>query len=130
MVSKNARVGPGKMLLTIYIDVDLVKRIDRLSSSEDVSRSKYVERVLADSIEQEELTVRTMTDPVVAPAMMKALASPEVMRAMLSMIRQDLTDEQLSLFQQTMHAASEQVQKRAGRVNAKRSPSRGREKRK
>lgn len=126
MAPRAGRVGPGKMIVTLYFDADLVKRIDRLAAADDRSRSKYIEDLVKEGIDKQEMAVRTMTDPVIAPVMMKALASPEVLRALLSMMRTELTDEQLSLFQQTMAAASVQVQKKIGRASAQQSPRRGR----
>ena len=112
--------GPGKTIVSLYFDADLVKRIDRLAASHDISRSKWIEAIVAERIDDEELSVRVMTDPVVAPAMMNALAKPEILRAMTGILREQLTDEQLSLFSQVMHTAGEQATKRAKRTAAKR----------
>jgi metal-responsive CopG/Arc/MetJ family transcriptional regulator len=115
--------GPGKTIVSLYFDTDLVKRIDRLAASQDVSRSKWIEAIVSERIDDEEMTVRVMTDPVVAPAMMSALAKPEILRAMTSIMREQLTDEQLSLFSQVMHTAGEHASKRAAkRTAAKRTP--------
>ena len=128
MNARANKLGPGKTIVSLYFDAELVKRIDRLAAADDTSRSRYIERLVTDGIEQEERTVRVLTDPVIAPTMMKALASPEILRAMAQLMRQDMTDDQLQLFTQTMAAASDQVEKRVGRVRAKRSPERGRRK--
>lgn len=113
------RIGPGKTIVSLYFDSDLVKRIDRLAASHDISRSKYIERVVAESIEDDEIAVRVMTDPVVAPAMLSALAKPEILRAMTGLLREQLSDEQLNLFSQVMHSAGKSAAKRAERTAAK-----------
>lgn len=105
-----SRVGPGKMVVTLYLTIDLVKRIDRIASARDLSRSKYIEQALESSITDDEVTVQALTDPVIGPAFMSAFAKPEVLRAMSATLKQDLNDEQLSLFQRAMAGMQHQVQ--------------------
>jgi predicted transcriptional regulator len=80
------------------LPVELVKRIDRMAKLRDVARSVVVQEFISEAIDQQELTVKAMTDPLVSQALMQAFARPEVLRALGSVMREDLTDDQLSLF--------------------------------
>ena len=118
------RIPAGKAFLTIYLDLDTVQRLDKLAAAEDMSRSKLVSDLLLSGLEDRELTVKVMTDPVVAPAMMSALAKPEILRAMMNVMRESLSDEQLELFQRSMAITTHEVEqhhKRQQRAAAQRN---------
>ncbi len=85
-------------LISMRLPVELVKRIDRMAKLRDVARSVVVQEFISEAIDQQELTVKAMTDPLVSQALMQAFARPEVLRALGSVMREDLTDDQLSLF--------------------------------
>lgn len=93
-------------LISFRIPQDLLTRIDNIAGAKGDSRTQVIEELLRDSIEHEEQLVRAMTDPIVGPAILSALAKPEVMRALTSSLRQDLTDEQLQLFQRATESIS------------------------
>ena len=105
-------MGSEKGYLSVYIDADLLRRLDRLAAARDVSRSKLVEEMLLDQLGNSELHVAAMTNPTIVNALMGAMARPEVLRAMSSAMREDVDDEQLQLFQRAINAATE---KRAAR---------------
>jgi hypothetical protein len=110
-MSPARRVPAGKAFLTIYLDRETVERLDKLAGAEDMSRSKLVSDLLTSGLEDRELTVKVMTDPVVAPAMMSALAKPEILRALMGVMRESLSDEQLDLFQRSMAITTHEVEK-------------------
>ena len=119
MAPKGGRLGPGKAFLTAYVERSVVERLDAVAAAQDLSRSKLIERLVIDGLQDMELEVRALTDPVVGPAIINAFARPEVLRAMANVLRQDLSDDQLQLFQQAMHATSDQL----NHMHAKRRPS-------
>jgi predicted transcriptional regulator len=88
--------------LSLYVSATLKQRLERLAAAKDDSISVVVEQLLGDAIEQEELTVKAVHDPVLGPAMMHAFTRPEVLRALLGVIREDVSDDQLKLFSATM----------------------------
>jgi hypothetical protein len=85
-------------LISMRLPAELVQRMDRMAKLRDVPRSQVVYEFISESIDQEELTVKAMTDPILSGAMMQAFARPEVLRALGSVMRDQLTDDQLSLF--------------------------------
>src|SRR5674476_229708 len=99
--------APGKRFLAAAIDTDLVVRLDKVAAARGVSRSKYVEEIVRDALDEDEQVVRALNDPVLMPAMMGAFAKPEVLRAMAGVMRAEMSDQQLALFQQSMQAVSE-----------------------
>jgi hypothetical protein len=99
------RTGKGRTYMTVYVSDALAKRLTRLARAKDVSRSKLAEQLLADGVEHEETMVAAMTDPVVMPAIMKALAEPSVLASMMRAMRADLSDDQLQLFEKQIAAA-------------------------
>lgn len=96
-------------LISLRLPADLLGRVDALAGAKHETRSAMIEHLLRDAIDSEELLVRAMTDPIVAPAILGAMAQPEVLRAMTATMRQQLTDEQLQLFTKSMHALEQQT---------------------
>jgi hypothetical protein len=84
--------------LSVYVSADLKDRLERLAHAQDTSVSRLVERLLNDLVHQEEMTVKAMQHPVLGPTLAAAFARPEVLRALGSVMREELTDEQLRLF--------------------------------
>jgi hypothetical protein len=89
--------------MNVYITADLKERLEKLARFEELSVSRLVGKLLRDSVEQEELVVKAMSDPVLGPAMASAFARPEVLRALGSVLREDLSDDQLRLFSAVTH---------------------------
>ena len=96
-----------KQAVTIAVRPSILKRLDAIAKAKGESRSEAVERFLVDALDDEELTVRAMTNPVIAQAILGAMAQPNVMRAMMHAMREDLDDDQLELFSQAMTAATD-----------------------
>lgn len=96
-----------KKAVTLAVRPSLLKRLDALAKAKGESRSEAVERLLLDALDDEELAVRAITNPVIAQAILGAISQPEVMRAMLHAMREDLDADQLQLFSQAMTAATD-----------------------
>ena len=101
-IKGGGRLGPGKAFVTLYIDRELLTRIDRLAANHDESRSKYIAGLLADAVTQEELGVQVFTNPVLMKAYGAAMSQPGVLRQLLNTMRSDLNDSQLELFQRAV----------------------------
>ena len=98
-----------KQAVTIAVRPALLKRIDQLAKAKGESRSEAIEHLLLDALEDEELAVRAISNPVISQALLGAMAQPQVMRSMLHAMRSELSDDQLELFSKAMTAATEAV---------------------
>ena len=96
-------------LISLRLPADLLTRVDQIAGAKGESRTASIERLIRDGIDDEENFVRMATDPVVGPAIFGAFAKPEVVRALMQALRQDLTDEQLDLFQRGVSTLDQQL---------------------
>ena len=87
-----------KVRISIAIDSDHLKRIDRITATTKQSRSAWISAAIADSIGQDEALVKFMTDPLLAGTFTKALSQPGIFDHLAKAIGAELTDEQLRLF--------------------------------
>ena len=100
-----------KLKLSITLDAELTKRVDRLAKAAKSNRSKVIEDLVADALEQHETMLKAATDPVVMGAMMRAMSDPGVLRGIATAVRSDLTDEQLKLFTTAVETLGEKGRK-------------------
>ncbi len=98
-----------RSIISITIEPELLKRLDDLADAQGVARSQLIEKLISEGIEGEEMAVRALTNPVVMQAMVGAFRDPTVLRAMAVAVGQELSTEQLQLFQRAMGAVSEVV---------------------
>lgn len=92
----------GKITCSISIDPALVVELDGLADAQRISRSMLIERVLRDHIESEKLNVKVAGNPVVMAAMMQAFSRPDVVKAIVAAVGEDLRDDQLELFHRAL----------------------------
>lgn len=88
-----------KHRLTVSIDGDVIARVDRLAKAERRSRSATMEALLKDGLDQTEATVHAFANPVLRDAFIKAFAQPEVVRQFAAVMGQEVSEDQLRLFQ-------------------------------
>jgi hypothetical protein len=88
----------AKVPITFAMSPDLLVRIDKLAKATGQSRSAWLEARIRDGLEQEEVGVQALTDPVVGPALLGIFRDGEVLRSMAKMFRDELSDSQLQLF--------------------------------
>jgi predicted transcriptional regulator len=104
-MAKKLPKGRKKISVTVALDPRLVKRIDRIAGVKNVSRSELVTSLIQEGIDDEETTAAALSNPTILNALVGAFGQPEVMRAMMNQMRQDVTDEQLGLFSKAMEVA-------------------------
>ena len=109
MAAKKVRVSEKKVKVSIAISPEVLKRVDRLAKVAGSNRSKMLQELVEDSIEQQEHIIKAATDPVLMNAMAKLMVEPGMLRAMTSALREDLTSDQLDLFKQHMAAIESRV---------------------
>jgi hypothetical protein len=95
---------PARQVKSYSLDLGLIARINKLALAEGVSASSLVERLLLEALQPAETAVQFTANPVLMNAMMKLFTQPEMVRAMTSTIKQDLTDDQLELFAEGMQS--------------------------
>jgi predicted transcriptional regulator len=105
----------GKAYVGAYVEAALIRRLDRLARARKVNRSRIVEQLLNDGVERDELMVKMTTDPVLSRAMMQAVSRSEVMTQLLRSMREEMTDDQLQLFEDRLAAALGQEQEPTSR---------------
>jgi hypothetical protein len=96
-----------------------LNRLDRLAAANGQSTSSKIADLLADAVESAEIQMKLATDPVVAPAMMRAMMQPEILGAIANALRGDLTAEQMQTFEKAMGAASDVIEDQGQMVNVK-----------
>lgn len=94
-------------IVTISLDAGLVARIDRLARAVGMSRSAWMQRQIEDCIDDEEMGVKALTDPVVGGALLSVFKDREVMRGLAKMMGEQLSDQQLQLFTERLGKMSE-----------------------
>ena len=98
-----------RLKLSVTLDAEICKRVDRLAKLCRSNRSRVLEDLVIDSLEQNEAAMKAATDPVVMGAFMQALTQPGVVRGLADAIRSDLTDEQMKLFEAAMQNEFDRV---------------------
>lgn len=91
-----------KRRITLTLDPALVKRVDRMAKATRESRSAVVEDLLRDGLEDQEMFVKAMGNPLLRESLGRAFASKDVLRQMAAVIGDDLGDDQLELFTRMM----------------------------
>lgn len=91
-----------KITVTIAIDPEDVKRIDRITSVSKQSRSAWFREAIRDAIGQEEMAVKFFTDPVLRDTLTRVMSQPGVFSHIARAMGEDLPDEQLQLFRERL----------------------------
>jgi metal-responsive CopG/Arc/MetJ family transcriptional regulator len=87
-----------KVKVSVAMSGDLAKRIDRMAKATGKNRSQTVQGLIEDAIDQQEISASVVSNPTIMTALVAALAKPDVTRAMMNQIRQEVTEDQLGLF--------------------------------
>lgn len=87
-----------KQPVTIGLDGSLVKRIDRLAKAVGQSRSAWIEGQIRDAIDNEELGIQVLTDPVTSTVFASLFKDRDTLRGFARLLGEQLTDDQLRLF--------------------------------
>jgi predicted transcriptional regulator len=88
--------------LSITLEAEIVKRVERLAKLAKTNRSRMLEELVMDAIEQTETNLKLAVNPAVMQAMMSAFSQPGVLRGFADAVRADLSDDQMRLFQRAL----------------------------
>jgi hypothetical protein len=84
------------------LEDETLKRIDRLAKLARQPRSRALEDLVDDALEQTEANLKLAGNPAVMQAMMSAFSQPGVLRGFSNAMRADLSDDQMKLFQEAL----------------------------
>jgi metal-responsive CopG/Arc/MetJ family transcriptional regulator len=107
---KKILASKRKVKVSVVISPDLAKRVDRMAKATGKNRSETVQGLIEDAIDDQETTASAVSNPTIMNAIVAAFAKPEVMRALMNQMRQEVTDEQLGLFAKAMEVGRVVVQ--------------------
>ncbi|MEX0885775.1 MAG: ribbon-helix-helix protein, CopG family [Phycisphaeraceae bacterium] len=100
---------------SISMDTELVQRLDAIAEARDEARSTVIERIVRHGLAEEESFLRDMENPVDRAIVDIVTDNPGVLRTIASLVRQQLTDEQLAgLRQQAARGRERQATKKKG----------------
>ncbi len=111
-----------KQKTSIALEPALIARLDRVSRASGRSRSEVITELVEDGLGQAEMMIKATADPVLMAAVGKVMSDPGVLRNMVSGLRTELTDDQLSLFKSRLDSmTTDAMQKAATESVAKKS---------
>lgn len=114
----------AKTIITLGIDADLVKQLDAVADAQDISRSKFIERLLRDELAGSEQALKVLGDKKLGPVFLKLFGSPEFMQNLAAALGEQLPENALPLFERKLRGAAEETIKAAKEIR----PKRGRKK--
>lgn len=88
----------SKTKLSITIDPQILRRVERIAKAAGQSRSAMIERLIRDGVDDAETAVQAFTDPLLLQAFAGAFGNRDVLKAMASAVHEEMTDSQLDLF--------------------------------
>lgn len=101
-----------KTTVTIAIDPELLKRIDKLAKAMAVSRSRFFELSMREHLADQELGIQAFTDPAIMGPMIKLLGNRDWLRAAAKAFGEEASDEQLTLFSRAAEDLARKAEKR------------------
>ena len=88
-----------KVRVTVTIDEELLERIDQVSKATRENRSALIERLLRESVTEEEM----MMDPRFRDLFVRAVASPEVVESLAGVLEKVLDERQFEAVAGKLH---------------------------
>lgn len=114
----------AKAVISFSIDADLLKQMDELADAKDISRSKFLERLVREEVQGGAQALKLLSDPKTGPAFLRLFGSPEFVQQMADALGDQLPENALPLFERKLRGAVKEVGKAAKEVR----PRRGRKK--
>lgn len=103
---------PKKSKVTIAVDPDVLRRVDRMADAQRLSRSAMIQRACEEMLEGSEGLVKAFSNPLIRDALLGAFKDREVLRQMAASMGQKLSDRQLDLFAKGLEAAGKSGERR------------------
>lgn len=92
---------------SITVDPDIASRVRRLAKSSRMSLSGCVEQLLRESVDEAELAVKVLSDPVLGQHLLKAFGNMDFIKGVAHHLGEEMSSEQLELFCKRLGVAAE-----------------------
>lgn len=112
-------------VMSFSIDADLMPLIDAQAAAMGVSRSQYVNAALRDYLEQQAATVAAFSNPLIRDTFIQAMSQPGVLKSLASAMNEQLSSDQLQLFEQGMQAGAKIMSSGGAKKSKKSKKNRG-----
>lgn len=96
-----------KKPVTITIAPEVLRRVDRVAKAQRVSRSAWLEAAALSELDQAELFVKVSQQPELVRSLLSTFSHPGVLRQMVAAMGEEVSDEQMKLFADTLKAIAE-----------------------
>jgi hypothetical protein len=87
----------------------VIESIDVFARAENLSRSQVVERALVEFVERQKMVASVFRDDAVTAAFLKAFSEPGVLKRMSAAMQEEVSDDQLELFQRAVREVGRTV---------------------
>lgn len=87
-----------RRVVSISISRKLLEAVDAIARGQKLKRSNLIERMIESQVEHERLIAGAFSNPHVVQAFSKAFSQPGMMKTLVAAMGEELTDEQLELF--------------------------------
>jgi hypothetical protein len=91
---------------TMALLPSVVDSIDAFARGENLSRSQVVERALVEFLGRQKMVAGVFRNDTVTAAFLKAFSEPGVMKQMAAAMQEEVSDEQMELFQRAVREAT------------------------
>ena len=86
-----------RIRITISLDGNLAKRVERLARAARLSFSRQIELFVHDAVADSEMAVKVLSDPVLSQYVAKAFGNRDFIRGLLEQMKEDASPEQMKL---------------------------------
>ncbi len=102
-----------KRPISITLDEPMIERLDALAALEGTTRTAIIERALRNDLPEQESFHKDLENPLMRALHAQITRSPTVMRTLATMVRQELTEEQIERILEKAPVDRERAKQRA-----------------
>lgn len=100
----------ARRVFSIALDPEKIARLDDLADARGISRSRLIEQYIDEAMQEDETTVRVLSDPVLLRGFAQAFKDKGMIRRLLDVVSGEGADpDQLHLFQQSLQHVADQM---------------------
>jgi hypothetical protein len=103
-----------RIIVSVSLDPDVVKRLDDVAVGNGVTRSRQVEMYVLEGLEEGEFAVKAFSNPAIMRAMGKMFADRSLVKQLAAAISSDTTPEQLKLFEHGLQNLEDSFKQKRG----------------
>jgi|GEM_PF-1748429 len=103
-----------KSKIAISIDAELLRRLDEVCHARQQSRSKIINRILIEQIDEEESFVRGLENPAVRAVMSVMINTPGVVESMAKLVGEKMSSDDIDEMREGFKKQADLGKKRRG----------------